>query len=106
MRLFVAIKTSDEVRNYLRKLQKSFEGIGNFNFTKEFHLTLKFLGEVEENNVEKLNGLLKEVKHKRFELCIDKLGVFPGVKNARVLWVGVRGDVKPLRDKAENSLKE
>ena len=106
IRLFVAIKASDEAEDYLFKLQKKFSGLGDFKFVKEFHLTLKFLGYVDEGDVEKIDSLMKRIKYRKFELCLSELGVFPGVGSARVLWVGTEGNVRGLWELVETSLKK
>jgi len=106
IRLFVAIKISDDTKDYLLALQKKFLGLGDFKFVKEFHLTLKFLGYADEGDIEKIDSLMKEIKYKKFELCLSEIGVFPNVGSARVLWVGTEGNVRGLWELVENSLKK
>ena len=62
------------------------------------HLTLKFLGEtssrllpaIERRLVESLAG------QRRFPLELSGLGVFPGARSPRVIWVGLGGDLDAL----------
>ncbi len=106
IRLFLAIKVSEEARNYLLGLQKKFSAVGDFKFVKEFHLTLKFLGYVDEEDTEKIDSLMKEIKYRKFEMCLGGLGVFPSINSARVLWVDVKGNVQGLQDIVEGKLKK
>jgi len=68
------------------------------------HLTLKFLGEVEENRLEELkNALKKSVKgQKGFTLQVKGAGVFPNVKRPKVLWAGIEDSSKSLEKLAGN----
>lgn len=106
MRLFIAITISEDVKNYLVDIQKTFLGTGNFNFVNDFHLTLKFLGDVDEAEIENLDNLLNEIKYNKFELSLNRLGAFPNINDARVLWIDVIGDVQGLWKLIENKLKK
>ena len=55
------------------------------------HLTLKFLGEVEEERIEDVfSGTEKALKgSKAFKLSLKDLGCFPNLRRPRVVWVGV-----------------
>ncbi len=58
-----------------------------------FHLTLRFLGPVEEELIEAIAGRcrMRLAKHAPFELRARGFGVFPVADQPRVLWVGVDG---------------
>lgn len=55
------------------------------------HLTLKFLGDVSENNLTMINEIIRAgaACHKRFEISVGGFGVFPNYSRPRVIWVGV-----------------
>jgi 2'-5' RNA ligase len=61
------------------------------------HLTLKFLGEVPDNQVVQVCRIVQEVaeRHEAFDLPIQEVGSFGG-RNARVLWVGAGLDCPEL----------
>lgn len=63
------------------------------------HLTLKFLGDVPEEQVPALCEALQSVAGGAapFMLQAAGCGAFPTLKQMRVVWVGVRGDVEALR---------
>lgn len=55
------------------------------------HVTLKFLGDIPENSVQKISDSLAKVAslHSSFEAKLIGTGCFPGSRNPRVLWVGM-----------------
>jgi len=87
-RCFLAVPLTDYARNHIKKL-----GIlpGRKVPLEKLHLTLHFLGNVEE---QALNALIKELKTtplgQPFEIQFSELGAFPKQTHARVLWLGVK----------------
>jgi len=63
-----------------------------------WHLTLAFLGEVDEELTGKLGDRLKRAaaRHPRLSLALGGAGAFPAAARARVLWTGVKGDLDGL----------
>jgi len=55
---------------------------------EQVHLTLSFLGELEDATTNRLITELKSIKIKRFDLYFDKTGCFPNRQRPRVLWIG------------------
>lgn len=62
------------------------------------HLTLKFLGDIEEGLVDPIRELLAPVVTgvSPFSVGVERLGVFPDLRNPRVLWLGLSGPVETL----------
>jgi len=107
MRLFVAIDLPENVKEKLRKLQNELKELGNFSFVKDFHLTLKFLGEVSEDKIEEIKEKLQNIKVNSFDLILNDLGVFPDEGYIRVIWVGCSNkEVFELHEKIDDSLKD
>lgn len=88
MRLFIAFDVSDEIKSYLSGLQKQLPE-SNSNLAMEFHLTLKFLGDVDEKQVPEIISSLKKIKFSKFTARTGSLGVFPSEKSVRVVWIGL-----------------
>lgn len=112
MRTFVAIFPPPEVRKKLLRTARRLRIIGEVRWTKteNVHLTLKFLGEVPEESLDRIGGALREVagRHGGFEVEAGGFGAFPSMEKARVLWAGVGEGAAPLRDLAgdvENALE-
>ena len=62
------------------------------------HLTLKFMGDIEPEIVERVLEALPPAaaRFSPFELAISGLGVFPNAQRPRVLWAGVQGGIETL----------
>ncbi len=85
MRLFIALNFN-ELKDYFSELQKQIPKEGKFTFPKDFHLTLKFLGEVNDSKADELKKLLSQVKFKPFESEVTKIGFFKE-QFLRTIWV-------------------
>ena len=97
-RCFIAIDFSEEVRKKIRKIQDMLpEFKGKKTELENIHLTLKFLGEIDEERVEEVRKRLREIKFKEFRFKINKIGVF-SEKFIRIIWLGVdeQGEGKKL----------
>lgn len=93
VRSFIAIDIPENVSQNIvqinkRFLKRNFKPVSANNI----HLTLKFLGEVDEKTLKQIYEKLKLIlsKHQVFTFSIGGLGAFPSEKNARVLWFGVK----------------
>lgn len=73
-----------------------------------FHLTLKFLGNIDESAIAPIGERLRAhlPLFQRFTINVKGLGVFPGPRRPRVLWVGLHGDqLAPLASQVESALQ-
>jgi len=106
MRLFIAIDL-EELKDELDIVKDEIDdSLGKINKVSTYHLTLKFLGDVEE--VDSVKEKLNEIEFEKFSLTLDKVGVFPNENYIKVIWVGVKpwDKVKELQSKVEDVLKE
>ncbi len=62
------------------------------------HLTLKFLGNVEETGLPTITAAMEQAVagRKRLSLHVGEGGAFPHVRAPRVLWLGLAGQVEEL----------
>jgi 2'-5' RNA ligase len=94
MRTFIAIEIPKHIRkkvdNFIADDKKRELPIKWVKF-ENLHITLKFLGEIDENKKEEITLVIKELgkKYARFNMNLQKLGCFPNPRNPRVLWIGV-----------------
>lgn len=103
MRAFVGLDLSFDMKNQISAVQKrvkSFSLSGRWKRMENFHLTLKFLDEVENSLVPHIGNALGKLcsDMPRFRLKIGEMGYFPGKDCLRVLWLGLDGDLKHLYD--------
>lgn len=107
MRTFIAIDFHS-LEGYFKDLQKQIPAnLAKIKFTNTFHLTLRFLGEVSDSDIEKIKELLKEIKVKPFNVELSNIGVFPNENYIKVVWIGFEDniDIINLQQKIENSLQ-
>lgn len=109
MRLFIAIEVPEEISDYFKELQKNIAE--RASLPKQFHLTLKFLGEITEKEVEVIKQNLVNIKFKKFKLTLNKIGFFPDEKKPRIVWIGFKDnrdliDLQNQVNKATSSYKQ
>ena len=74
-----------------------------------YHITLCFLGDVDETNLDEIihAGTRAITKHHDFALKLKSVGAFPDRKKARVIWVGAQAkrELISLREELANEMK-
>jgi len=95
MRCFISISIPDEIKRGVAAIQERLKTSGaDVSWTRPegMHLTLKFLGEVEEKRLPELESTLTAAVGGWCPFSVDVygLGVFPSMRRARVVWVGLR----------------
>ena len=93
-RLFIGIPVSEEVKEKIKPVVKALQETGNsFNFVSlnNLHLTLKFLGEVEEKKIPEIMEIIGKVARKQasFEISLQDMGTFPNKRMIKVIWIGI-----------------
>lgn len=93
MKVFIAIEFEDEVKRYLKEVQdivKTTTVSGNFTHYTNFHLTLKYIGNIYNGEYEELCQCIDDVcsETSPFFIKIGDIGVFQK-KNNSIVWVGV-----------------
>jgi len=94
-RLFVSVDL-DGLTDDVRAIQDHFEGASGLNFVdpEQAHVTLKFLGDTDEDLVpdvcEELEAAVEESGVDPFEATFGGLGVFPSRSYISVVWLGIR----------------
>jgi len=108
IRSFIAIELPEEAKEGLVRLQKELER-DEHKFVKwvapgGIHLTLKFLGNISSKRITEITKAIKEAAQgiSPFHLEISGLGAFPSLRQARVLWVGIGGEVDKLSRVQQN----
>ena len=93
-RLFVALQPTDPARAALADLTDEIPGV-RWVQPAQFHLTLRFIGEVTAEGTEKIIAALSQVRVQPFFLELTGTGGFPPRGPAAVLWAGI-GHGHPL----------
>jgi RNA 2',3'-cyclic 3'-phosphodiesterase len=99
MRLFYAIEFTDQVKQELAEISRSFSAAavkGRWTRPENLHLTLQFLGEQPPASIPELTDILQQAAASvcPFNMCIQGCGTFGHARNAQdILWLGV--EVQP-----------
>ncbi len=88
MRLFIAIELPGDLKRMIGRLQADIPG-ARWVSPEQIHLTLAFLGEVEDSTLESLNMNLALIHQPDFRLYVSGTGCFPDSRRPRVLWMGL-----------------
>jgi len=100
VRCFVAVECgSAEVLKGLRDTEARLDATGadlKFVEPENFHLTLKFLGEVPEARAGEAAQAVEAVSFQPFSIKVEGVGVFPGLNKPSVVWAGITGGVADL----------
>ncbi len=104
-RLFVAVDLPKEFHAKISAIQSSLTGPGLRPVDPGIvHITLKFLGDVEEAQLEGIANALDGLDCPAFDSKVSGVGAFPGLKNPRVVWLGADGDYSCLHRQVETLL--
>ena len=104
MRLFIAIEVPVEELRHLQSRLKTSDAV--LRLVKDFHLTLRFIGEVQPELTEKIKHLLTKVSFKQIKATLGSIGVFPTEGSPRVVWVSLepKDAFKQLHEEIDTSL--
>lgn len=114
MRTFIAIEIESEIKDkiagLIKELAKKEARVGWVK-KDSIHLTLKFLGEIDEKKVKEISEKLRKISSQflPFKIRIEGAGWFPeGSSKPRVLWVGVKypEELKNLWKEIENDMEK
>jgi len=102
MRLFVAIDLDEE--DYFKQIQGQIPEL-KATYPKQFHLTLKFLGETDKQA--EIIKELEKIKFKPFRLTTTEIGVFPSEDYIKIVWLGLEdnNDLRNLQENIEKALE-
>ncbi len=94
MRLFIAISLEDKIKKAISSIRKKLKIDvlkPKWVDSKNCHITLKFLGEVEKERLQEILNILKDeaLKCKPFSISFGEIGAFPKPDYPRVVWIGI-----------------
>jgi RNA 2',3'-cyclic 3'-phosphodiesterase len=103
-RLFIAISLTEDVRHNLVELQQTlrkFARDAKWVKVEGIHLTLKFLGYVEEDKISEISNSMQPIAQSTqpFPIQVNGCGFFPNSRRPNVLWGGVISDQLQLLQK-------
>lgn len=101
IRCFVAIEIPETIQRRLKPVQTDLQShIQKASWTKQgnFHLTLKFLGDVHPEAIPEVSGGVQRVteKYPPFSIALGGIGAFPTLARPRVVWLGIKQGASTL----------
>ena len=106
MRILLPVFPAPGIRRALVRPARELPVAGQVRWARpeNVHLTLKFLGDVPEEDVAPVTEALEPVRsrHEPFEAELSGFGAFPSTRRARILWAGIGEGSEPLRDLARD----
>jgi 2'-5' RNA ligase len=105
IRLFTALQLPVTVRNRIEDLQGGIPG-ARWIEPEDLHITLRFIGEVDEDVANDIDSVLSGIHVAPFEIALSGIGEFGG-KDPHMIWVGVAKSepLMTLAKKIENVLQ-
>ena len=94
VRAFIGIELDNslksDLKEQLRALRKSFPNL-KWVDSKNYHLTLRFLGEVNNETITELKSIINNSAKgiNAIKATINQLGAFPHPDHPRVIWLGL-----------------
>lgn len=107
-RTFISIGFPDEVIKEITRIQSVLESkkfTGKIIEPENLHLTLKFLGEIDDEMLSKVKKALSTIKFPKFEASLTGAGTFSYRKSPRIVWVHVKGKGFDLQKSIDNVLR-
>ncbi|WP_136603688.1 RNA 2',3'-cyclic phosphodiesterase [Paenibacillus dokdonensis] len=94
MRLFIAIKLSEELKSKLEGWREQYQtefAFKKWTHREDYHITIQFLGDVEPVRLPAISKKLQTIAHQfhPFKLKFGKAGIFGVETSPKVLWAGV-----------------
>lgn len=87
LRLFVALPLPDAIADTVVRAQSGFDG-AKWSPRENLHVTLRFIGDVDERQAEDIDVALGEIRMAGFELALAGAGFF-GHDQPHAMWLGV-----------------
>ena len=113
IRTFICFELPDSVQDVLAELQATLKNFGrgvSWVRPEGIHLTLKFLGDVDESKIDDVVSAVTSAAKdfSTFQIEISETGAFPNLNRPRVYWVGVKeptGVLFSLQQKIDDELE-
>lgn len=106
MRLFVALALPDDIRWQLRLICGGLAGAGRWVPPENFHITLRFLGEVDGRDAHFVDAALAGIRAPQFPLRLKGVGAFTSGQRVKAVYAGVEKQpaLQHLHDKVESAV--
>lgn len=99
MRAFIAIEIPDKIKEEILKVSQEFSSTSTLVKKDVIHITLHFLGDIDEHGADIAQTTLEELEQKKFAVHIKGLGSFPDSHGMpRIVFANITEGEYELRD--------
>lgn len=111
MRTFIAIELPKEIKQSLANLQSDLKTTNadvKWVNPDNIHLTLKFLGEISDDKIDKITKIMQDISLSKpsFSIHLSNLGAFPSIRSPRVIWIGIEKGISETKELAKELEKK
>ncbi len=101
IRAFIAFELPPVIISLLQKVQQELKLLklrARWVRPENIHLTLKFLGDLDPDDIDKIGAAMTgaAIDFSPITMSVRGIGVFPGIKRPRVIWLALGGDIRSL----------
>jgi 2'-5' RNA ligase len=101
MHVFLAVPLPDSMKQQISEWSEQIKKLLSFKkwiLPADYHITVKFLGGIDEDALTKLKPLIRDIMYGQpiFSLQVQGLNTFGKGSSPRILWAEVRGELSPL----------
>lgn len=105
VRVFIGFFLPEEIKEDVLQIQRKIPNFkGKLIEGNNLHLTLKFLGEISEKDLNEVKEILKRVHFRRIECSIESLGFF-SESFVRIVWLYLKNS-EDLQKEVDEALKD
>ncbi len=105
IRTFIAVELPDRFIPEIERIESMLKSPGiKLVDPVLVHVTLKFLGDIDEDKIDAIATALSQVNCSPFEAKIKGIGVFPKPAYIKVIWLGAEGNFDSLHEEVERVL--
>lgn len=109
MRCFIAIDLPNEIKEHISEVQSSLPKSDMKLVEKHnIHLTLVFLGEIDDYHINRCKQILAQLKFKKLNASLGGIGFFPSQNYIRTIWIALEPSeiLKHFYSQIHDKLKE
>lgn len=92
MRLFIAINFNERIKDDIMSVTRELQQVaakGNYTLRDNLHLTVVFLGEINQDRIGLIKSAMNRIKAQSFLLSFDKTGLFKR-NGGNIYWIGLK----------------
>src|SRR3989344_5311460 len=101
IRTFLAVEISDKAVKEIAKVQdllaNKLKFTGKTIEPENLHVTLKFFGEITQQEIEKIDERLKDVEFPEIKAKLGKIGAFTYNNQTKIIWVKIEGNLTKIQ---------